>query len=281
VTGAPTADCHPFFIESADHRLFSLAVQPAGPERSHGVLVCPPFGEEMNRCRRTVRVLLGELAARGVPALSLDLRGTGDSSGEFGDARWDDWVADLARGVDWLRDAGCRAVTLVAVRAGALLAWELLRARPGAFDAVVLWQPVLNGKSVVTDLLRARVAAAAAAGATDSVARLRAELAAGRTVETAGYTLSPALVAALEAASVTATAAPPVHWIEVGADPEAPLRAPAGQLGAALEAAGTTVAMHRAADPPFWSTTETTTGHATVAATISTIAAVTGRAVGT
>lgn len=273
MTGAPTADCHPFFIESAEHRLFSLAVQPAGPERSHGVLVCPPFGEEMNRCRRTVRVLLGELARRGVPALSLDLRGTGDSSGEFGDARWEDWVADLARGLDWLREAGCPGVTLVAVRAGALLAWDLLRARRAMIDAVVLWQPVLNGKSVVTDLLRARVAAAAAAGATDTVARLRAELAAGRPVETAGYTLSPALAAALESATLAAAAAPPVHWIEVGPDPDAPLRAPAAQLAAALAAAGTTVQMLRAADPPFWGTTETTTGRATVSATVACLAA--------
>lgn len=265
------AACQPFFLEHADQRLFSLACRPGGARASRGVLVCPPFAEEMNRSRRTVRELCGALAASGALALSTDLRGTGDSSGEFGDARWSDWLADLGAALDWLARQGCTQLSLVAIRAGALLARELLRDRAGAFARLALWQPVLTGQSVVTDLLRARVAAAATTGASESVARLRERLAAGEAVEAAGYALSPALAAALDGARFAADAAPllpPTLWAEAGSDAAAPLRIPAQQLLEALRAAGATVTLARVEDPPFWSTTETTVGRASIAATV-------------
>lgn len=269
------AACEPFYLEHADHRLFSLACRPGGASASRGVLVCPPFAEEMNRSRRTVRELCGALAASGLLALSTDLRGTGDSSGEFGDARWSDWLADLGAALAWLGRQGCTQVSLVAVRAGALLAADLLRERPGSIAALALWQPVLSGKAVVTDLLRARVAAAATTGASETVARLRERLAAGEPVEAAGYALAPGLATALEGAELGAAAAarlPPTLWAEIGAAPAAPLRVPAERLLGALRDAGAAVTLARPADPPFWSTTETTVGRASVAATVAFLA---------
>jgi exosortase A-associated hydrolase 2 len=273
VTAPPT--CQPFFLETDTQRLFSIACLPATKAVTRGVLLCPPFAEEMNRSRRTLRLLLTQLAERGLAALLLDPRGTGDSTAEFSAARWSDWLDDLAVGARWLRDRGCRELALVGVRAGALLACDLLRRGDVVATRLVLWQPVLSGKSVVTDLLRARAAAAAAAGGNESAGELRRQLAAGTALETAGYLLTPGLVAALDATLISAPALAPwpdTLWLESGAEPGSALRLPAAQLIDALGQAGARITLVRPADPPFWGTLETSVGTQGVAATAAYLA---------
>ena len=80
---------HPdvFFLPAAhgEQRL-CLFHAPAGVARSK-VLYLHPFAEEMNKCRPMLALTARQLAARGVQVLAVDLHGTGDSSGEFRDAR--------------------------------------------------------------------------------------------------------------------------------------------------------------------------------------------------
>src|SRR5262245_3855900 len=59
------------------------------------VLHVHPFAEEMNKSRRMAALHARALAGAGFEVLQVDLAGCGDSSGEFGDATWDDWVADV------------------------------------------------------------------------------------------------------------------------------------------------------------------------------------------
>jgi exosortase A-associated hydrolase 2 len=270
------ADVFPLYLQSSDRRIFAMAARPAGGQARVGLLVCPAFGEEMNRTRRTVRLLCDAAAAEGACVLYPDLHGTGDSPGEFADARWEDWLADLGAAALWLRDEGCDHIVLVGVRAGALLAWDLLRAGTLPVSRVVLWQPVLTGKAVVTDLLRTRIAAAASQSGRDTVATLRAQLAAGQVVESVGYGLAPELVRALEAAAIAppeGRGLPPVSWIEVIGDESSATRQPALTLVAQLQAAGAAVELLRQPDPPFWSTVETTVGHGTIRRTAPLLAA--------
>jgi exosortase A-associated hydrolase 2 len=267
VTGRASAELRPLFLDSADRRLFAFAGRPAGGTPRHGILVCPAFAEEMNRTRRTVRLLCEQGVRRGHAVLNVDLHGTGDSDGDFADARWEHWLDDLGTGAAWLRSAGCRAISLLGIRAGALAAVTL--ARRLEIASLLLWQPVVAGQSAVTDLLRTRVAAGAAAGERESVADLRGQLAAGATIEAAGYALPAALAAALDAAVVAGEAlSAPVLWLEVASEAGAPPRAPAAQAAARLRAAGVRVELTSAVDPPFWSTTEVTVGRASVAATL-------------
>ncbi|HEY9550049.1 MAG TPA: hypothetical protein VIR45_11165, partial [Kiloniellaceae bacterium] len=59
-----------------------------------GLVYLPPFAEEMNRSRRMAALQARRLAALGVDDLLLDPFGTGDSAGDFGDARWEIWRED-------------------------------------------------------------------------------------------------------------------------------------------------------------------------------------------
>lgn len=239
--------------------------------------MCPPFAEEMNRSRRTVRLLCGEGAGQGLAVLNPDLHGTGDSGGEFGEARWGQWLEDLGTAAAWLRAEGCSRITLLGIRAGALLAWDVLRSAQWPVAGLVLWQPVLSGKAVVTDLLRMRIAAGAAQGGGETVSGLRQRLEAGHQVEAAGYTLSPEMSRALDGVAIGADVPqgmPPACWIEIVGDAEGPVRAPALALADRLRGKGVVVDLLRQQDPPFWSTAETTVGRGTVAATLAWLRAI-------
>ncbi|QOJ31276.1 MAG: hydrolase 2, exosortase A system-associated [Gammaproteobacteria bacterium] len=274
VTGR--ADILPLFLPSRGQRIFALAARPFATPSRVGVLVCPAFGEEMNRTRRTMRLLAGAAASQGACAIYPDLHGTGDSPGDFADARWDAWLDDLRAAADWLRQQDCTSLVLVGIRAGALLAWDLLRGGLGQVQRLVLWQPVLTGKAVVTDLLRTRIAANLQPGTRDSVAQLRGQLAAGQAVEAVGYMLAPDLVNALDATALappTPPGWPPLSWIEVTGDEAGAMRPAAVSLVAALQTAGSRAELLQQRDPPFWSTAEITVGHGIVQRTLPLLAA--------
>src|SRR3546814_1526626 len=57
---------------------------------------------EMNRSRRMAALQARALAALGIDVLLLDLFGTGDSAGDFRDARWEIWREDAMAAVAWL-----------------------------------------------------------------------------------------------------------------------------------------------------------------------------------
>ena len=101
---------------------------------------------------------------------------------------------------------------------------------------------------------------------------LRAEIAAGRPVEIAGYTLAPELCRGLEAATLRP---PPglapgrVVWLEVSAV-EQPTLAPAGAATlAAWRDAGWQVDARALRGPAFWQTTEIEDAPALVEATLA------------
>ena len=62
------------------------------------------------------------LAASGCEVLQIDLCGCGDSSGDFGDASWQDWLDDVVAAHAWLRAHSDAPLTLWGLRAGCLLA---------------------------------------------------------------------------------------------------------------------------------------------------------------
>jgi hypothetical protein len=141
--------------------------------------------------------------------------------------------------------------------------------------SVVLWQPVMTGKAVVTDLLRARIAAASATGGRETVNGLRQQLAAGCAVEAAGYELAPELARELDRAVVApepGVPLPPICWMEVAASDGSATRQAAVDTVGRLRAAGTAVELMRQQDPPFWGTTEITTGQNTELRTVAWLA---------
>jgi exosortase A-associated hydrolase 2 len=243
------------FVAAGVGTRFRLVSEPAGRAPCGTVVFVPPFAEEMNKSRRMVARTARLLAAEGWRVVQRDLCGCGDSSGDFAAATWADWQEDVdAELALALED---RPVWLWCLRAGALLAPAAISRRPGV--DLLLWHPVLSGAQHLHAFLRlltgAKVVGRAAGGDGRSLLqRLRAQEA----VEVAGYTLSPALAAGLEQATLQLPAAYSgrVVWLEVSSGDAVE---PSPAASAAIEQwriRGVRVDSHVLHGPSFWQTQE-------------------------
>lgn len=236
-----------------------LALHHRPARNARGVVVyVHPFAEEMNKSRRMAALQSRALAAAGYAVLQIDLLGCGDSSGDFGDASWDDWVADIVGAVDWVRERHDAPLTLWGLRAGCLLAAAAAQRIDVPAD-FLFWQPATAGKLVLQQLLRLRLAAEMeGSGARGLMASLRTDLAAGEAVDVAGYRIAPALAAGLEAA----TLAPPVSyrthvaWLEVSSRADTPLLPASTAAVARWQEAGHRSTAEVVQGPAFWQTAE-------------------------
>jgi len=207
----------PFFLESAGHRCFALYRGPEGGASRH-VLFVPGFNEEMNRCRSMLTFAATALAQQGIGSLVLDLHGTGESEGEYADARWDIWLRNLSDAVAWLESRGA-CVALIGVRLGAVLAADWLRAAPPSpARGFVLWQPVVDGKSYLNQFLRIRIAANMDRSdlPKETTQSMRDQWARGECVEVAGYAVHPDLAQAIDQRRLAALVPPAgtaVSWL--------------------------------------------------------------------
>ena len=140
------------------------------------------------------------LAEAGYDVLQIDLLGCGDSSGNFEDAGWEQWLNDSRLATEWLLARSKAPLWLWGLRSGALLAADLGR-RLGFQTSHIYWQPVLNGETVLRDFLRLAVAGELMSGrGRERLSELKARLAAGKSIEVAGYLLSAAMAKAISAA---------------------------------------------------------------------------------
>lgn len=234
---------------------FCVDWQP--PERAHGaLLLLPPFGEEMNKARRAMAVAARAFATHGWFVRLVDVFGTGDSPGDFGEATWDRWLGDYGAAAEDLARASETPVAYWGVRAGVLIAQEIAPAT----SALLFWQPMLSGEQQLTQLLRMRVAQESFAGSSTgaSTKQLRAELEGGHRLEIGGYELNPGLVLPMTRRNLDAAPTRTGHvlWLETGpeAKPEPP-PASARTLDAWRER-GIEVAYDHVVGAPFWATVE-------------------------
>lgn len=244
---------------------------PAGPARAL-LLYVHPFAEELNKSRRMAAWASRALAQAGCAVLQIDLHGCGDSSGDFADARWDRWRADLQAAKAWLqsRHGDALPLWLWSLRAGALLAamdW-------GQPVNHLFWQPMTSGKACMQQFLRLRVAAEMATGHSKGLMeQLRSDLVAGRPVDVAGYRLAPDLHAAMDTARLApAGPAARVVWLEVSTQAPMAFSPVSEQTQQAWRDAGWDVTPRLVAGPSFWSTTEIEDAPALIDATLEALA---------
>jgi exosortase A-associated hydrolase 2 len=260
-----------FFLRGSAGGLYALYRTPVSGAAERAAIFLPPFAEEMNKSRRMVTLAAQALARAGVASLIVDLHGTGDSAGEFSEARWETWRTDVAAAGAWLRERGHRRVIFVGLRLGALLALDASRAFPD-LDHIVLWQPVLAGDAMLTQFLRTDVAAQmlAQADTRSSTEALRKRLQSGETVEVAGYALAPALVAAIEALRLESIAfdRTPIDWLEVVPEPGRGAAPAWERVRQSWAARGLEVRHRCVVGPPFWSSVEIAVAPALVQATV-------------
>jgi alpha-beta hydrolase superfamily lysophospholipase len=172
----------PFYLESQGGPLFAwLHLPEAAAPSGHGVVVCPPVGHEQVHAHRGLRHLADALAGAGFPVLRFDLHGTGDSAGADEDPdRLATWLANVRDARGWLeQELGCTRVSLVGLRLGAALAARAAAER--AVDGLLLWAPVVKGRSYVRELKALSLTAARGA---------RPPAAAPEGIEAAGFVLT-------------------------------------------------------------------------------------------
>jgi len=271
-----------FFLPAKDGQRFCL-FYPAERSSPDGVVrglvvYIHPFAEEMNKSRRMAALQSRALAQAGFSVLQIDMLGCGDSSGDFGDATWQGWVADVVQGCRWLRnrrgtgDAGMDAppLWLWGLRAGCLLAVAAANELTEGCN-FLFWQPPSSGKALMQQFLRLKVAGVLGGDAKGVMDSLRQAFAAGSSVEIAGYMLSSELASGFERAALVPPArmerASRLEWFEVSTRQDAGLSPVSAATIKHWQQAGFLVDHHIASGPAFWHTTEIEDAPALVAAT--------------
>jgi len=268
----------PFFIPCDDAPSESLfcvyypAVQrvlnesdPVNPAEKSAVLFIPPFAEEMNKSRRMFSLQANALANAGVSSLIVDLYGTGDSSGDFSEARWDSWVGNIGQTVGWLLDQGYSKISYIGLRLGGLLALDAANTGVIQLDKFVWWQPVLNGEIYLRQCLRLRAAQgmlSSGESKKDNTQMLYERMMEGENIELAGYEVHSDFGIALtekRAAKFTACSnllSTQIELIEMVSSEEKK-NSPANiGLVEQWQAAGKTVTARVLVGDQFWSTRE-------------------------
>ncbi len=249
-----------FFLPSdgpAGGQRFCLYHPAQGEAARSAIVYVHPFAEEMNKSRRMAALQSRAFAQAGHAVLQIDLLGCGDSSGDFGDARWTDWVNDIVQASHWLQSRTQARLWLWGLRAGCLLAADAARHLPDT-TGLLFWQPATSGKLVLQQFLRLKLASDMLGGqAKGAMESLRARLAAGQSVDVAGYRLHAALASSLEEASLPPSShVRQLEWIELST------RAPASPLPASLakleqwKQAGCTIRSQVVNGSGFWQATE-------------------------
>lgn len=267
----------PFFLPVGDGQRFCLFHHAHGGRAKGAILYIHPFAEEMNKARRMAALQSRALAIAGYDVLQIDLLGCGDSSGDFGDATWMSWRTDILEGCRWLQERSQAPLCLWGLRAGCLLAAEVSEdlGEPADF---IFWQPVVSGKQYWQQFIRLKMAGQMATGQAKAVGEtLRQQLAAGQTVEIAGYSIVPALANGLEQAELK----PPVSsgtygrvlWLETSLRDDATLAPAAQKRIEQWQATGYSVDAGIARGSAFWQTTEIEDVPELIAATLAGLAA--------
>ena len=257
-----------FFLSTPHGSRFAIATRPAEAPVG-GLLYLHPFAEELNKSRRMVALATEAFARQGWLVLQVDLAGCGDSEGDFGDADWQWWLDDTASAWSWLRSRCDGPVGVWSLRAGGLVLSDWL-ARESQRPPLLLWQPVGNGLQHLTQFLRLKSASEmlTASGEKGVVSKLRAELAANRTVEVAGYRISPALASGLSAATLRLPPqySAPVAIFEVTASANPVISLGIATIADTWANAGVPVITAVVRGPSFWQTLEIETTPELIAA---------------
>lgn len=143
----------PGFFGDRDRQLFGIYHAPDGDAvQDAGAVLCYPGPQEYSQSHWAYQKLAGMLASAGLHALRFDYFATGDSAGRAEEGTLVQWAHDIEAAVQELRDvAGIRRVSLIGMRLGAVLANRAVATGLRIRD-LVLWDPVVDGRSYVAEL---------------------------------------------------------------------------------------------------------------------------------
>lgn len=211
----------PFFLPYGPHSLFCVFYTCPVVEAKGCILYFPPFAEEMHKSRRMAALQAREFARKGYPTLILDPVGCGDSSGDFEDADWNLWLNCGLEAHHWLSAKLKLPVILWGLRTGALII-STLAERLVQIEALIFWQPVLNGELFLNQFIRIKLVnemLSSNLSPTSSVRNSVESLEAGNSIEVGGYMISSSLGTQLRKTKLQELPpTAPVYWFEISDD---------------------------------------------------------------
>ena len=144
----------PIFFGASERRLFGIYEPPVRVRSDAlGIVLCYPWGPEYLHAHRAMRRLSAMLSAAGHHILRFDYHGTGDSGGDMVTETLNDWESDVQTAAAELREiAPDGGIALVGLRLGAVLAARAAALMHGSVNALVLWDPVIDGPAYRTEL---------------------------------------------------------------------------------------------------------------------------------
>jgi len=142
----------PYFF-GGDSSLFGVYQWPSRRVEERGaVLLCSPIYLESLNIHLSYRYLSAKLSDVGYHVLRFDYYGSGDSLGDDQEAHVERWQEDIRVAVKELKQrSGCNCISMIGFRFGAALAALSI---PEKIDRLILWEPVVSGKSYVEALER-------------------------------------------------------------------------------------------------------------------------------
>lgn len=126
--------------------LYTMAYRASGTSRGT-IVIAGPFAEEKKAAQRALVAASRTFAAAGYEVLRFDWRGTGDSGGAFSEANVEHWLGDLRHVINTARQMSEAPITLLGLRFGAALAWQIATDSAVEIENLVLWEPIVNGSS--------------------------------------------------------------------------------------------------------------------------------------
>ena len=185
----------PFFFQLGEERLYAVLHRSrSGPPRS-GVVLCHALGEEKLWSHRVYVNLARDLALAGMSVLRFDFRGEGESDLDFEQCGLATRAEDALRATQVLLELepSLRSTILIGHRLGAAAAAEAAVQAGAGVEALIAWDPILDGHQYRMQLLRSVMASRLAiAGAAPTRAALMRASEGGETIVVDGYGITPA-----------------------------------------------------------------------------------------
>jgi uncharacterized protein len=149
---------HPFFLNNQGRALYCIQYAPSDPPKG-GMVLCHPFAEEKLWAQRVFVSFARVLAQNGYSVLRVDYMGHGDSEGDFEEATIGSRISDIGCAFDYLKShlGSGTPIGLTGLRLGATLA-SMLSEQRSDIGFLVLWEPIVDGKSYLRQLLRINIA---------------------------------------------------------------------------------------------------------------------------
>jgi exosortase A-associated hydrolase 2 len=256
----------PLFIPSTPGELFGIYFAPKNTPVQRTIIHIPAFAEEMNKSRRMVSLQARSLAELGCAVLILDLYGTGDSAGDFGEASWEIWLKNISDSIAWLKQQGAKSLDLWGLRTGNLLAMDFAARHPEQIEHLLCWHPILNGETFINQFLRLRIVAAVMDNnaSREKTSELKHRLQNGESIEVAGYILNPELakpLLTLHAEQLDLQQLAEIAIFEVISGENTPVSTITSKLLSILHHKSVNSSLTKVVGDPFWAGQEIRVNH--------------------